>query len=73
MDHRHDAFAVKLGKRIEMCRRGNNHTRKQAAALIKVDLKTIERWEKAQTEPGIFKLRQLARHYGIPLTKLLED
>lgn len=52
-----------VGERLRDAREKAGLTQERAAKLIKVSMRTLQRWERGMYEPPIGALRAMARHY----------
>ncbi len=62
---------IKLGKRLKELREERNLTQKQVAATLKINPVTYLHYEKAQREPPLILLAEMAAYFNVSVDYLL--
>lgn len=62
---------IKLGERLKELRVENGYTQKELAALLNINSVTYLHYEKAQREPSLSLLAQIALFYNVSVDYLL--
>lgn len=62
---------IKLGKRLKELREERNLTQKQVAAALKINSVTYLHYEKAQREPPLLLLAEMAEYFNVSVDYLL--
>ena len=62
---------IKLGKRLKELREERNLTQKQVADALKINSVTYLHYEKAQREPPLILLAEMAEYFSVSVDYLL--
>ena len=62
-----------LGKKIETLRKQKKMSQEQLADKLGVSRQSVFKWESSESTPGIDKLKELSKLFGVSLDVLLDD
>ena len=62
-----------LGKRIMHCRKKQGLTQDKLAEMLGVTNKAVSKWERGESVPDLYVLKQLADFYGTSIDTLISD
>lgn len=70
-ERRNDPIRQGVGLRLKAARNGKELSQQQVADRLGVKLATVSAWEKGLGDPGVYRLRELARLYGVAADAIL--
>jgi transcriptional regulator with XRE-family HTH domain len=70
-ERKNDQTRQGVGLRLKAARNGKGLSQKEVAARFDVNLATVSAWETGIGDPGIYRLRELAKLYGVAADALL--
>lgn len=68
-----DEFRFIVAKNLVFYRKKNNYTQLQLAEATNYSDKAISKWERGESLPDVFVLKQLADFYGVTLNDLMAE
>jgi transcriptional regulator with XRE-family HTH domain len=66
-----DPVRVGFGQRLAAARARRKQTQDDVAVALGVNKATVSAWETGRGDPGVFRLRELARRFGVSADALL--
>lgn len=73
MNEEIDPIKRDVGQRLATVRQLKGYTQKDVAQRFEVNKATVSAWEMGRGDPGIYRLRELAKLYGVSAESLLWD
>ena len=70
---RPEAAVVSVGSRLRQARDDAGLTRKRAEELTGISAKTIEKYERDDTEPSISRVAAMCKAYGLPFEEIMAE